>query len=67
MASASDSLNPAFTCVLVFISCSSASTNCCDGFCFDAGSGECLSVPGTQLEQLPLRVDDGVVWVRVGL
>ncbi|MBU3687543.1 MAG: Rieske 2Fe-2S domain-containing protein [Mycobacterium sp.] len=37
------------------------------GFCFDAGSGECLSVPGTQLEQLPLRVDDGVVWVRVGL
>jgi Fe-S cluster biogenesis protein NfuA/nitrite reductase/ring-hydroxylating ferredoxin subunit len=36
------------------------------GFCFDAGSGECLSAPGAQLEQLPLRVDDGDVWVRVG-
>lgn len=36
------------------------------GFCFDATSGECLSAPGAQLEQLPLRVDDGVVWVRVG-
>jgi hypothetical protein len=35
------------------------------GFCFDAGSGECLSAPGAQLEQLPLRVDDGDVWVRV--
>lgn len=36
------------------------------GFCFDASSGECLSAPGAQLEQLPLRVDDGEVWVRVG-
>ena len=36
------------------------------GFCFDAGSGECLSIPGAQLEQLPLRIDDGDVWVRVG-
>jgi Fe-S cluster biogenesis protein NfuA/nitrite reductase/ring-hydroxylating ferredoxin subunit len=35
------------------------------GFCFDAASGECLSAPGAQLEQLPLRVDDGDVWVRV--
>jgi Fe-S cluster biogenesis protein NfuA/nitrite reductase/ring-hydroxylating ferredoxin subunit len=35
------------------------------GFCFDATSGECLSAPGAQLEQLPLRVDDGDVWVRV--
>jgi Fe-S cluster biogenesis protein NfuA/nitrite reductase/ring-hydroxylating ferredoxin subunit len=35
------------------------------GFCFDAGSGECLSAPGAQLEALPLRVDDGDVWVRV--
>jgi Fe-S cluster biogenesis protein NfuA/nitrite reductase/ring-hydroxylating ferredoxin subunit len=35
------------------------------GFCFDASSGECLSAPGAQLEQLPLRVDDGDVWVRV--
>ncbi len=35
------------------------------GFCFDAASGECLSAPGAQLEQLPLRVDEGEVWVRV--
>ncbi|GAY15139.1 NifU family protein [Mycobacterium sp. shizuoka-1] len=35
------------------------------GFCFDATSGECLSAPGAQLEQLPLRVDEGVVWIRV--
>ena len=35
------------------------------GFCFDASSGECLSAPGAQLEQLPLRVDDGDVWVRL--
>jgi nitrite reductase/ring-hydroxylating ferredoxin subunit/Fe-S cluster biogenesis protein NfuA len=35
------------------------------GFCYDAASGECLSAPGAQLEQLPLRVDDGEVWVRV--
>ena len=35
------------------------------GFCFDAASGECLSAPGAQLEQLPLRVDDGDVWVRL--
>lgn len=36
------------------------------GFCFDATSGECLSAPGAQLEQLPLRIDDGDVWVRLG-
>ncbi|MGB3483733.1 MAG: NifU family protein [Mycobacterium sp.] len=35
------------------------------GFCYDAASGECLSAPGAQLEQLPLRIDDGDVWVRV--
>lgn len=35
------------------------------GFCYDASSGECLSAPGAQLEQLPLRVDAGEVWVRV--
>ncbi len=35
------------------------------GFCFDASSGECLSAPGAQLEQLPLRVDDGDVWIRL--
>lgn len=36
------------------------------GFCYDATSGECLSSPGAQLEQLPMRVDDGQVWIRVG-
>ncbi|MBX9638200.1 MAG: NifU family protein [Mycobacterium pseudokansasii] len=36
------------------------------GFCYDATSGECLSAPGAQLEQVPLRVDAGDVWVRVG-
>lgn len=35
-------------------------------FCYDALSGECLSAPGAQLEQLPLRIDDGHVWIRVG-
>lgn len=36
------------------------------GFCYDALSGECLSAPGAQLEQLPLRIDAGDVWIRVG-
>lgn len=36
------------------------------GFCYDAASGECLSAPGVQLEQLPLRIDAGDVWVRTG-
>lgn len=36
------------------------------GFCYDATSGECMSAPGVQLEQLPLRIDDGDVWVRTG-
>jgi nitrite reductase/ring-hydroxylating ferredoxin subunit/Fe-S cluster biogenesis protein NfuA len=35
------------------------------GFCYDATSGECLSAPAAQLEQFPLRVDGGEVWVRV--
>jgi nitrite reductase/ring-hydroxylating ferredoxin subunit/Fe-S cluster biogenesis protein NfuA len=35
------------------------------GFCYDATSGECMSAPGVQLEPLPLRVDDGEIWVRV--
>jgi Fe-S cluster biogenesis protein NfuA/nitrite reductase/ring-hydroxylating ferredoxin subunit len=35
------------------------------GFCYDGSSGECLTAPGAQLEQLPLRVDEGYVWVRV--
>jgi len=36
------------------------------GFCYDASSGECLTAPAAQLEQLPLRVDDGAIWIRVG-
>lgn len=35
------------------------------GYCFDALSGRCLSAPGAQLERLPLRVDQGQIWVRV--
>lgn len=35
------------------------------GFCYDATSGECMSAPGVQLEPLPLRIDDGDIWVRV--
>lgn len=34
------------------------------GFCYDAASGECLTMPGAQLEPLPLRVQSGRVWVR---
>lgn len=34
------------------------------GFCYDTVTGECLSLPGAQLDALPLRVDDGHVWVR---
>ncbi len=36
------------------------------GFCYDAASGECLSSPAAQLEQLPLRIDGGQIWIRVG-
>lgn len=36
------------------------------GFCYDANSGECLTAPEAQLEQLPLRVSNGAVWIRVG-
>jgi Fe-S cluster biogenesis protein NfuA/nitrite reductase/ring-hydroxylating ferredoxin subunit len=36
------------------------------GFCYDAATGECLTAPAAQLEQLPLRVDNGQVWIRVG-
>ncbi len=34
------------------------------GFCYDAASGECLTMPGAQLDPLPLRVQSGRVWVR---
>lgn len=36
------------------------------GFRFDATSGECLSAPGAQLPQVPMRVDGGRVFVRAG-
>jgi nitrite reductase/ring-hydroxylating ferredoxin subunit len=34
------------------------------GFCYDSATGECTSMPGAQLQQLPLRIEDGQVWVR---
>lgn len=34
------------------------------GFCFDVQSGECLTAPQAQLEPFPLRVVDGMIWVR---
>jgi nitrite reductase/ring-hydroxylating ferredoxin subunit/Fe-S cluster biogenesis protein NfuA len=34
------------------------------GFCYDSTSGECLTMPGAQLQQLPLRIESGRVWVR---
>jgi nitrite reductase/ring-hydroxylating ferredoxin subunit/Fe-S cluster biogenesis protein NfuA len=38
------------------------------GFCYDSTTGECMTMPGAQLRQLPLRIEDGRVWVRtVGL
>lgn len=35
------------------------------GFRYEASSGECLSAPGAQLQQVPLRIEEGVVYVRV--
>lgn len=34
------------------------------GFCYDSTTGECLTMPGAQLQQLPLRIEAGRVWVR---
>jgi len=34
------------------------------GFRFDLGSGECMTAPQVQLEPFPLRLEEGVVWVR---
>lgn len=34
------------------------------GFTFDGSSGECLSAPGAQLEQVPTRIEDGIIWIR---
>lgn len=36
------------------------------GFCYDATSGECLTAPAAQLEQLPLRIDNDRLWIQVG-
>ena len=36
------------------------------GFCYDSTTGECMTMPGAQLEQLPLRLEAGFVWVRSG-
>ena len=36
------------------------------GFTFDASTGECISAPGAQLQQVPARVDDGTLWIRSG-
>lgn len=35
------------------------------GFKFEASTGECISAPGAQLQQIPTRVEDGHVWARV--
>ncbi|WP_322758946.1 NifU family protein [Frankia sp. Cr2] len=35
------------------------------GFCYDAQSGACLNAPGARLEPLPLRIDDGHVWIHI--
>jgi nitrite reductase/ring-hydroxylating ferredoxin subunit/Fe-S cluster biogenesis protein NfuA len=34
------------------------------GFRYDATSGECLSAPGAQLQQVPLRLDEGRIFIR---
>lgn len=34
------------------------------GFCYDATSGECVTMPGAQLATLPLRLVGGDAWVR---
>ncbi len=34
------------------------------GFCYDAMSGECLTAVQAQLEPFPLRIQDGIVWIR---
>lgn len=35
-------------------------------FKFEAATGECISAPGAQLEQVPTRIDHGHVWIRAG-
>lgn len=36
------------------------------GFRFDCDTGECLTASAAQLEQFPVRVENGMVWVRPG-
>ena len=36
------------------------------GFCYDATSGECTSLPGAQLSSVPLKIVGGHAWVRPG-
>lgn len=36
------------------------------GMQFDLTNGECLNEPQVQLEPFPLRVEEGVVWIRPG-
>ena len=35
------------------------------GFRYDATSGECISAPGVELEQFPIRIEDGFVRVKM--
>jgi nitrite reductase/ring-hydroxylating ferredoxin subunit/Fe-S cluster biogenesis protein NfuA len=35
------------------------------GFCYDAQSGSCLNAPDARLEQLPLHINNGQVWIRI--
>jgi nitrite reductase/ring-hydroxylating ferredoxin subunit len=36
-------------------------------WCYDVKTGACLTAPGAQLEQYPVRVEGERVWVNVGL
>lgn len=34
-------------------------------FCYDALTGECITVPGVELERFPVRIEDGVIKVKL--
>ncbi len=34
------------------------------GWCYDAANGECITAVQAQLEEFPLRLADGVIWIR---
>jgi nitrite reductase/ring-hydroxylating ferredoxin subunit len=34
------------------------------GFRYEASSGECISAPGAQLPQVPMRIEDGRLTIR---